>query len=462
MEVRSAGPVKPLQGTLLGRSLREWRKLTAAELQLPAFDVAVATGHQAEFWHPGILAKFVWAHEQALRCSGHFLHLLVDTDTRDPLAFRAPVIERPEAPSEQTSPGSDGRLRLAVHSFGGSVLPPNTAACAFPAVQPAPFAPRGGAFPLPCIHEGIRRTQEALASCADAPDGAEQAWRALRILAARALVQGPQGGEWFHDAPWVRTRQLMQTTLGEELIARAAADPEACARAFNRAARSVPRAARPLGTTEDAGIELPFWALDAQGTRLRVGARTLPQLRREGAVLLPRAFLTSAIARAALCNRFVHGTGGALYEQATEAFIGEWLGDTLPPFDMATATVLLPFPEPTAQELVTHATRRRAWFDPTYAPGSPGPSAHKRELLATVNAAPRGSRARHAAWRAMHAELARTRHAHAEQLAELARREEADRQRAREALLRQDRTWPVPLHPDASITQMAALLRQTH
>lgn len=465
VEVRSAGEVRPPQGDLLGKPLHEWRRLTAQELKLPD-GLLVGTGHQAELWHPGILSKFVWAHEQARRAGAGFMHLLVDTDTRDPLAFRAPV--RVEI-GNSSAATSDHVLREVSHSFGGTGEP-GMAACAYPARVPSAFEIRAGEFALECVALGVQRTQQALAAHANAADGAAQEWAALQDLVTDALRDAPEGGAWLSDAPWTRTQQLLRTTLGAALLERALKDPDACAHAFNLGARTVSRAARPLGTVEEQGVEMPFWLLDDSGVRKRVGARALPALVKSGATLLPRAFLTSAIARAALCDRFVHGTGGGIYERATETFIGEWLGAQLPPFDMATATVLLPFPTESSRALVTHAMRRRAWFDPNGAFGSTphgeervtahALSDHKRSLLTVINESPRRSPARKSAWRAMHAELMRTRATLAGQLAELARREESDRQHARDAHIRADRTWPVPLHPAASITKMATLLRQ--
>jgi hypothetical protein len=466
VEVRNAGQIRPLEGELLGKPLREWRRLTARELQLPD-DLLVGTGHQAQLWHPGILAKFVWAHERAQRAQASFVHLLVDTDTRDPLAFRAPV----RAPSVDAGAAARHEvLRDASQSFGAPA-PAAMAACAYPARAPSAFELRSGHFALPCVEEGVRRTHAALAAHAAASDGAAQAWAALQSLVTEALHGAPEGGAWLSAAPWARTQQLLRTSIGSALIQRALQDPDACARAFNLGAHTVARAARPLGTVEGQGVEMPFWLLSEGGMRMRVGARALPALLKSGATLLPRAFLTSAIARAALCDRFVHGTGGGIYERATETFMGEWLGARLPPFDMATATVVLPFPSQPAGALVTHAVRRHAWFDPHAAFGershqqqraSAGVlSDQKRSLLAAVNQEPRKSSARKQAWRAMHAELARTRAQLGTQLAELSAREEADRQHAREAQIRADRTWPVPLHPAASITTMAALLRQS-
>ncbi len=438
----------------MGRPLSAWKHLTASELNLPHSDITVATGHQAELWHPGILSKFVWAHEQATRAGAAFAHLLVDTDTRNPLAFKAPI----------GGPDSGETFHVGVHSFAAG-RPTGTAACAYAAGAPVPFEPRIGNavanFALSCVQEGVANTLSALQEWSTATDGPTQAWHALSALCAQGLHAAPGGGAWITAAPWVRSSQLLRTTLGVELMARALQNPQACADAFNKGARTVPRAARPLTEMDAGGVELPLWQVDHTGMRKRVSSRMLPELQRMGATLVPRAFLTSAIARAALCDRFVHGTGGALYERATEIFVGEWLGTELPAFDLATATLRLPFPADQQTPVVTPAHRRHVWFDPEGEPGS-AISDRKKHLLAAVNAAPRRSTARRQAWKHMHQEIGRARAMRSAELADLLRRESQDRQRSHSALIRADRTWPVPLHPSESLTRLVELIRQAH
>ncbi len=468
--VSSAGPLRPAQGELLGKPLDFWRRTTAKELGLPDTVLTAGTGHQAELWHPGILAKYAWAHALAVSAPesssqpAQVVHLLVDTDVRAPLSIRVPVMthaaERAGSASSAgraSSAGSAGNansastvLTTVTHLFGPAARA-GVVACAYPAGLPMPLQLGEATFALPCVEEGVARIERALR--APAPDGAAQAWLAMRALCGPPV-----------DSPaWTRTSALLRTTLGDALLERAQHDPAACVRAFNAAARSVARVARPLQHRGDAGVELPFWTWGADGVRRAVTSHELPALRGTNAPLAPRAFLTSAIARAALCSRFVHGTGGHIYEQATERFMHEWLGATLPPFDMATATLRLPFATE-HDSPVTPSIRRRAWFDPDGAFGgaearagagaeaaagaaAAGPSAHKLALLAAVNALPRRSAERRAAWRAMHEELARAREARVHELGALMQREEEDRARVREAAIRAERTWAVPLYP---------------
>jgi hypothetical protein len=62
---------------------------------------------------------------------------------------------------------------------------------------------------------------------------------------------------------------------------------------------------------------------------------------RQGLKLRPRALLTTMFARLFLGDLFVHGIGGAIYDQLTDAIITRWLAVPPPHFLAATATVQL-------------------------------------------------------------------------------------------------------------------------
>lgn len=430
--VRHAGPVTEAGGSLLGVPAARWRALMQQELGIPE-GTAVGTGHQPEWWHPGILAKFLWAAARARDSGASAVWLVIDTDVRDPAEIRIPVL-RDGAPAE------------ALHRFGPRPAP-GAAPAGLPARVPAPYGGGGGDPALPCVAHGLAAAHDAMLEHADAADLATQVTGAL--LGATPVLEPP--------AAVVRSSRLLGTSLGRAVLDRAAADPAACAGAFNEAVALVPRVARRLEESGPSGPELPLWTADRHGVRRPVRAAGLAALRDAGAPLWPRAFLTSAIARAALCDRFVHGTGGGTYERATEAFAARWLGATLPPFDVVSATVRLPFADDPGAPPVTHAARRARWFDPPST--GAGPSEWKRAVLARIAALPRRSAERRAAWRAMHEELARIRTAHACDFMELDARAAADRARARAGLVRADRTWAAVLHPRESVTALAAALR---
>ena len=431
--VESAGPLRAAQGTIMGAELSYWRDAMREELRLPG-GLLVGTGHQVEWWHPGIAAKFMWANAVAMHAGAATVWLIIDTDIRDPRELRVPV-------------SVNGEIESALHRFGPRALH-GTPACVRSVCQPTPFEDARGAVIPPCAAAGTDAAYRALLAHSNAADCTTQVLDAVRECTPELGTPGCT----------VRSSQLMKTALGMAIVERAARDPHACARAFNAAVAVVPRVARTLAEDGPLGPELPLWTRGSDGTRHRVHAAELAALRAKDAPLWPRAFLTSAMARAVLSDRFVHGTGGKIYERATDMFAQSWLDARLPAFDVASATLRLPFSSDALPPPVTAAARRARWFDPEstgYAP-----SASKLAALTTIANAPRASAARRSAWLAMHAELGRARSVHAAEIQALDAQHAADRIRARAAQLRADRTWAAVLHPPHALAELAESLRR--
>jgi hypothetical protein len=62
----------------------------------------------------------------------------------------------------------------------------------------------------------------------------------------------------------------------------------------------------------------------------------------EGIQLAPRALTTTLFCRMWLADLFIHGIGGAVYDQMTDALIREFYGIEPPPFLVVTGTLHLP------------------------------------------------------------------------------------------------------------------------
>ncbi|MEY4177516.1 MAG: hypothetical protein RLY70_1090 [Planctomycetota bacterium] len=189
------------------------------------------------------------------------------------------------------------------------------------------------------------------------------------------------------------------------------------------------------------------WRLPLVRSRDGDAARAVEQLaeaRRQGVKLRPRALLTTLFARLLLSDQFVHGIGGAKYDQLTDAIFERFLGMTPPAFITATATLRLPMASPPAANSETHRVveRLRALrFHPESFLSERDLSveeigrlvAEKRRWLQTE--LPRGSRlARHRALGALNEALHQlVRHRESDLLGELAA---ARRDERRHALLR--------------------------
>jgi hypothetical protein len=124
-------------------------------------------------------------------------------------------------------------------------------------------------------------------------------------------------------------------------------------------------------------LETPFWAWrqgvkrrgrlmarrSADGVELRVGSEswgTLPlrapysveawqDLEKRGYKVRPRALTNTLFARLFLCDLFIHGIGGAKYDELTDAIARQFYGIELPAYLVLSATLLLPVPLHTAR-----------------------------------------------------------------------------------------------------------------
>jgi hypothetical protein len=135
--------------------------------------------------------------------------------------------------------------------------------------------------------------------------------------------------------------------------------PRQCALTYNRAVAAYPQAGvTPLAITPE-WIELPLWACRWARPRQRV----LADVTREPSVLvtpdgtpidpqsqtlLPRALTLTALMRSALCEFFIHGRGGGLYDRVTETWWQYWQGSALAPTAVVSADARLPFEVPLA------------------------------------------------------------------------------------------------------------------
>jgi hypothetical protein len=211
-------------------------------------------------------------------------------------------------------------------------------------------------------------------------------------------------------------------------------------------------------------VEAPRWRVGPDGVRRRAFDHDAEAWLEAGATpgiaLMPRALCMTALVRLGMCDLFVHGTGGANYDRAMERWIGDWLGAVPAPIAVASATLLLPLGAAGSAGTVAEARRalRRLRHDPESprADRAPGPGPAKRALLAAIDALPRRSPARQAAFHAMHGRLAELRlgAAAADLEALEARLGDAERD-ARDRAIASRRDWPFPLYPAAKIDALA-------
>lgn len=399
----------------------------------------IMTGHQAQFWHPGILAKYlaVDAAARALRAAPAWL--VVDQDDNEPGAVRYPILE------------PNGRLRARTwYSLGET---PRNAVTGLLSPSPPTTPPDDVNLAAGSVAPGLQRISEALGASTGEVTAARQVAAALSLL-LRPLASA---------ATTIFALSLARTDEFRAIVERMRHDPRACTLAYNDAAARHPHARiRPLGTGLSANHELPLWKFE--GTRrIPVYSDELPGLAVEG--LAPRALLMTGLLRSGACDLFVHGTGGggadagAGYEAITDDWFRAWLGAPPPaPVAVVTATVRLPIKLPTdpgTPDEVSGAisAAHRARHDPALL-GDAAAADRKREFVARIASMKNAGEDPGPVYRQMHALLEAVRDARAADLARLDAQAAAGAARLSDSMILADRTWPFPLYPDAMLQDL--------
>lgn len=369
------------------------------ELRAPV----VLTGHQAEFFHAGVLAKTFAAHALARAVGGTAVFLTVDSD--QPKTAQLPV--------PQVTPG--GLRRVAV---------------AIPGVEPRQsfeFQPpvarehwlqffTQAAGLLPHYRESLLRPLAE--AWLDGPDplGYCDAWDRGRTAVEQVL--GLDGVRTLRVSALAATPEFRCFAAALVLDSAAVAAHYNAAQAAYRARHRVRTPGRPVPPLLVDGTlrEVPLWVVRAGVGRRRLFVRdggdivelwadrtSLGQMARaalasaaaqvapwpleaEGWGLRPRALTLSGFARLLLADLFIHGIGGARYDEITEEFLRRWLGATPAPLACVSATLLLPLPHAealaAALRAARHASRDLRWNPQRHVAGLPEELVRQRAELA--------------------------------------------------------------------------------
>ncbi len=422
-------------------ALRQWVADTRRCLGLPTDRPVIATGHQTLLWHPGILAKYLLVAELA-GDRGRYAaaNLIVDQHTDHFADFEIPVRR-----------DVDGALRLETITLTTPL--PEVPMCRHPAFVPSSRAVIADAA-LPSVRAGAQGILDAVAAHRDLDNAALQMAAALDDLMAR----------WVAPIPGVCASSLMRTPLAAALLEEMADDPRRCAACYNAAVERFPEARIPRLDTDRTPVELPLWKLGPDQRRRHADESDLRRsLGGDGATLLPRALFLTLLVRTGLCDLFVHGTGGANYDRVMEHWLESWLRLRPCPIAVATATLRLPLapdgdPAPDAGAL---GAWHRAWHDPQGAAAGVAPGPAKSEILAKIAAAPRRSADRRRLFREMHERLDRMRQQHADAIERARSLTDHARSAIAERSIRERRSWPFPLYPQAMIDELKEEVRRS-
>ena len=336
-------------------------------------------GHQPALCHPGVWWKNFALGDLAGRHGAVAVNLRIDSDTVKDTAIAVPggsagqphvetvAFDRPDSniPYEER-PIVD---RMLFASFGGRVAERITPLVADPLIRQY--------WPMVLGH--AERTGNLGASMADARHELEGCWGLQTLEIPQSWVCESEPFRWFAvhllaqaegfsqvynevvgeyrrahrirsvahpvpdlvvDPPWFEAPLWMWTT-----------DDPRRRRVFVRRHRD----RIELTDRRALRFELP---LAAEGDASRAVGR-LADLRRDGVKIRSRALITTLWARLALSDLFLHGIGGAKYDQVTDVLIERFFRLQPPGLMVLSATLLLPIPHCRASEDDARAIRRQ-------------------------------------------------------------------------------------------------------
>ena len=377
----------------------------------------ILTGHQPEFFHPGVWFKNFLVHKLAGRCEGVGINIIIDNDTCSSSSVVVPsgTLENPQ--------------RHAIAFDGNEPNETNEQ-------QAIPFELAEWKDPL-TTSKFRDQAVSALSSLMSEPIVVDQVWEDLLTIQSECLNVGKTIARTRHlyelehkienlDVPL--SHLCRQNTFGHFLLD-IFTHAEQFQRLYNESllefrvqnkVRSQSHPVPELVTSED-WTELPFWIwtqqspwrgplyirrlddrfelTDLDQIHCEIAANEaffedLNALSDDGVAIRPRALMTTMFTRVFLADVFVHGIGGAKYDELTDRIIQGFYGVSPPQFITATSTHLLPLgvtPFDEGEVAVRKQEIRSLLFHPeNYFSGSQTDATaskwmdKKKELLATI------------------------------------------------------------------------------
>lgn len=440
------------------------RAKTASQLGMaPAVGPCIMTGHQAAFWHAGILAKYLATDHITSLLKPRFAgasnaHVVVDHDSNAPHFLAYPTQAGRSSAGANAAEVSPRRGRVELSKAAA-----RTPAVFLSPLLSQPLAPLLNDLTIPQgAREGLASIATVLKRHSDAPDAPKQIVAGLHDL----LTSGPvplceQGTAIFATS-------LHKASTFESLIQEIASDARACIQAYNDAVVAFPRARIAPLRCDASAIALPLWRLDAATmAREQVYAHelidnsniTFPFER-----CAPKALLLTLFLRRFACDLFVHGAGGGLYDQITNRWIATWRPAwRLAPTAVISATLHLPFTQtdalPTPADISSSQWKAHASLHNPALLGDEGMASTKlrfRDAIAATKG--KDDAATRLAFKEMHAWLAVYREAHEQALATIEERAGRLANSAAAADVVYDRTWPFVYHSRESLLRLRSLL----
>ncbi len=343
----------------------EWTSGYASqEIELPNYPCPlILSGHQPELYHPGVWFKNFLLTRLAKHTSGIGINLIIDSDLCREVSLRLPV-------------GDEARRAVETVKYDE------------PAVS------------LPYEERAVQNKDlfqsftNRIAQIENANFSSESILRDIWPNVMNQVQQGQMLGNAFSIARHqleldngsqtleLPISQVADTTSFRRFLVEVLTRADEFRHAYNdsledyRLAHKLRTPAQPLPDLgrDDLWIETPFWIWQTnQQQRKPMWCRTtsdgielsdspggsvvstissnadraveqLSELRDSGIKIRSRALATTLYCRMVLADLFIHGIGGAKYDQVTDNIAIHFFGKTPPPHATATATIRL-FPE---------------------------------------------------------------------------------------------------------------------
>jgi len=331
----------------------------------------ILTGHQAELFHPGVWAKNFGLAHLAGEVAGTPIHLVVDSDLVKDTSLRVPAgslaeprfqaiefdLPSAEFPAERQQVRDPARW----HSFASRVcetLQPFVKEPLLREFWPLVLARSQAGVPQALCFAQARHQWEARwgLQTYEVPLSQTCRFAAFAWFAGMLLAEAPRFAATYNEA--IREyRALYRIRSRNHPVPFLSREDDWQEAPFWLWTNNDPRRRRVFVRNHAQQL----WISDREQVQLalplsperdgRAGVEQLAQLPEQGVHLRTRALTTTLWARLFLSDLFLHGIGGARYDQLTDLLSARFFG--LEPLSYATlsATCLLPVPQPAATEV---------------------------------------------------------------------------------------------------------------
>lgn len=371
--------------TAAERYTKSYSALESLAEPVSAQQPIILTGHQPELFHPGVWLKNFVASSLAQQTGGIAVNLVIDNDTQRQASLAVPTgsWEQPQVtavPYDDPLPELPHEERPLVNRESWASFPTRVIAALRPVAEAAGWDCHDLCLSrlTETLQSAGKRTEQIGYAFAQARHRLEQSvgvrtWELpLSVLCQQPAFQAFVIG-LLTDLP--RLQSVYNAALANyrrknRLRSRSHPAPDLEQTGEWREvplwiwSRNAPRRQRAFARWTNGQLEISDrQALSVQMPRaedLSNGAAFAEWSAAEarGIKLRPRAFLTTLFARLMLGDLFIHGIGGAKYDEVTDELIRELAGVAPPAFVIATATLPLPFSLPPVTEHDLQVTRQ--------------------------------------------------------------------------------------------------------